>query len=60
MKDPKVLRAQAEKLIAEAEQIETEQLKKIGALAIKYLESKDGFDLEKFKGEVAKIRGVKA
>lgn len=54
MKDPKSLRDQAKKLMAEAEQIEAEQVKKIGALAIKYLDGKEGLDLEKFKSEVAK------
>ena len=57
MKDPKSLREQAKKLMIEADRIEAEQVKKIGMLAIKFLDSKEGFDLEKFKTEVAKIRG---
>ncbi|HQG79282.1 MAG TPA: hypothetical protein PK564_02995 [bacterium] len=57
MKDPKSLREQAKKLMIEADRIEAEQVKKIGMLAIKFLDSKDGFDLEKFKDEVTKIRG---
>ncbi len=60
MKNPKSLREQAKKLIEEAEKIEAEQVKKIGALAIKLLDSKEGFDLEKFKFDVAEIRGGKA
>lgn len=54
-KDPKKLREQAKKLLAEAEKIENERFIKIGKLVLKYAETDfENFDVSKFKEEVAK------
>ncbi|MEW6741018.1 MAG: hypothetical protein AB1325_14095 [Nitrospirota bacterium] len=54
-KDPKKLREQAKKLLAEAEKIENERLIKIGKLVFKYAATDFAdFDLSKFKEEVVK------
>lgn len=55
-KDPKKLREQAKKLLAEAEKIENEKFIKIGKLFLKYAEADfANFNLETFKEEVKKI-----
>jgi hypothetical protein len=55
MKNPKALRAQAKKLIEEADRLEAEQLQKIGKLTLKHLESQ-AFDLENLRAEIKQIQ----
>ncbi len=55
-KDPKKLREEAKKLLAEAEQIEQSMALKIGKLVLKYAEdSFKDFSLETFKTQIEKF-----
>jgi len=59
-KDPKKLREQAKKLLAEAEKIENERFVKIGKLVMKYHEAGfEDFDIEKFKNEITEVSNDK-
>ncbi len=55
-KDPKKLREQAKKLLAEADKIESGRAIKIGKLVLKYQESGfESFDLRTFRDELSRI-----
>lgn len=60
-KDPKTLREQAKKLMAEAEKIENDRLIKIGKLTLQYFATgasdMSSADIAKFKTEIKKING---
>jgi hypothetical protein len=59
--NPEVLKAKAKELLNKAKEIEEKQFVKIGRIVYDYHEKGfEGFDLEKFKGEVKKaIEGQK-